>query len=105
MRLLDLNAQLLRCEMLPSGQELHPYVDELSRAHGVMFLCPACFKANSGSVGTHSVLVWFANRGVPDAATPAPRWAMSGTSLADLTLSPSIQIPCWHGFVTGGIVR
>jgi len=39
-----------------------------------------------------------------------PRWTVSGTSVADLTLTPSIAVgpgdhECWHGFITNGEVQ
>ncbi len=38
-----------------------------------------------------------------------PRWIVSGSSLADLTITPSIAVgkdpECWHGFITNGEVR
>lgn len=92
----------------------HPYryvhhkVDTVADADQVSFLCPACFAKNNGPVGTHHVMVTFANRTVPDEAGSRgkdgkpTRWSVSGNSLRDLVLTPSIQIhgPCnWHGFV------
>lgn len=83
-------------------------VDTFEQAQGVRFLCPACFVANGGPVGTHSILCWFRGRGVPDTETPGPaRWAASGTGLEDLTLSPSILLTSgcrWHGFVRKGAI-
>jgi len=69
----------------------------MTDAQGVRFRCPKC--------GGHSVLIWFEGRGVPEQLRPRPRWKATGTSVADLTLTPSILIraPCgWHGFVTNG---
>lgn len=72
-------------------------------AQGVMFLCPACFKKNGGEVGTHEILVWFADKGVHESWSPTPRWVMTGTGMHDLTLSPSIDVKgCWHGFIRQG---
>lgn len=39
-----------------------------------------------------------------------PRWIVSGTSLADLSLTPSVAVgpsekECWHGFITNGEVK
>ena len=69
-------------------------------ASGVLFVCPTCKAEQS-----HSVLVWFRDRGVPDAMTPGPgRWVASGTCLDDLTLQPSIAIRCWHGWIKNGEV-
>ena len=106
--LADLEPQLLR--LVPGGERQGAeQVDALALAQGVWFLCPKCFQANGGRVGTHMVMCWFRERGVPDTATPGPaRWAVSGTGLADLTLSPSIQLlgGCnWHGFVRGGVIE
>lgn len=96
MKLTDLDAQFVRHTGDASfTRELGPaFVD----ATGVLFHCPTC-------KDEHSVLVWFRDRGVPDAMTPGPgRWVVSGTGLDDLTLAPSIQIRCWHGFITHGEV-
>jgi hypothetical protein len=76
-------------------------------ADGLMFLCPKCFTANKGSVGTHRVLCWFRGR-VPDDAKPGPgRWELEGSDLSNFTLRPSVDLTpgggCnWHGFVTNG---
>lgn len=83
------------------------FVDTLAEAQGITFLCPKCFEANKGSVGTHGITCWFRGRGVPDEATPGPgRWDVSGNNYADLTLRPSILLPgegCgWHGYITVG---
>lgn len=89
-------------------------VDSLADADMIMFLCPLCFAKNGGSVGTHSVMVTFANRDVPDEAGSRDssgkpsRWSIvGGTGLDDLQLAPSILLggECrWHGFVgTSGI--
>ncbi len=85
----------------------HPYVDDLKDAQGIRFLCPKCFRANNGPVGTHSVICWFRDRYVPDDADPRPgRWQVIGTGYHDLTLHPSILLPgsgCqWHGYITNG---
>jgi hypothetical protein len=83
-----------------------------AEAHGVMFLCPKCFAANGGAVGTHAVICWSSSRGVADTIQPGPgRWKLEGTSIKDLTLgcepgksrSVALQGGCaWHGFVTNG---
>jgi len=89
-------------------------VGTVAEADQIMFLCPACFAKNGGAVGTHSVMVTFAGRGVPDEAGSVDsdgkpsRWTASGTSLDDLVLTPSILLDAkrkpgegchWHGFV------
>jgi len=97
-----------RTEEREELQTYHVYEDELSKAQGIMFLCPECFKKNNGPVGTHSVICWFRDRGVPADAFPLPgRWVVTGTTYEDLTLSPSVLLTdgCrWHGFVTGGMI-
>lgn len=60
-------------------------VDALAEADGVLFLCPKCFEANGGEVGTHSVICWRPR--VPPDVCPRPgRWEFHGTGLGDLTL-------------------
>jgi hypothetical protein len=74
-------------------------VKTLAEANGVIFDCPKC--------GRHSVLCW--DRTIPQPIPPGPgRWDMTGTGIADLTLSPSVDlstsgIGClWHGWVKNG---
>lgn len=83
-------------------------VTALSEAHGVRFICPKSFITHGGKVGAHSVQVYFVGSPVPghigvNAKGEPVRWTASGTSLDDLSLSPSIQeqdnICGWHGFV------
>ena len=114
MRLLDLEPQLLTYRPR-KGRVYHHKVKTIARAQGVRFLCPKCFCANGGKVGTHGVICWSRSRGVPDTATPGPgRWTLLGTGLHDLTLGPepgkSHSVPliggcAWHGYVEGGAVR
>ena len=84
------------------------HVSTLHEAHGVRFICPKSFATHGGKVGAHSVQVYFAGSPVPnDMGTnkegQTVRWNASGTSLDDLSLSPSIQeqdsVCGWHGFV------
>lgn len=69
-------------------------VETIEEADGVCFLCPKCFKANGGSVGTHAVICWAP--GVPQDTSPTGgRWELRGTGVHDLTLvagSSSVQI-------------
>lgn len=105
MRLAELEPQFVVREVREDGV-YHVRTDALAQAQGVRFLCPKCFAANGGAVGTHMVLCWAP--GVPADAEPGPgRWPMTGTSLEDLTLTPSIQLNggcAWHGFVRDGEV-
>ncbi len=89
-------------------------VETLAEADLIMFLCPLCFAKNGGPKGTHSVMVSFTGRDIPeeagsrDAEGKPSRWTASGTSLDDLVLTPSILLDAkrapdqgchWHGFV------
>lgn len=88
-------------------------VSSLHEAHGVRFICPKSFAMHGSKVGAHLVQVYFAGSPVPidmgvNKDGQAVRWNATGTSLDDLSLSPSIQeqdsICGWHGFVgTGGV--
>jgi Family of unknown function (DUF6527) len=85
--------------------------DSLVEAHGIRFLCPKSFAANSGGVITHSIQVYFYGSPVPahlgrNKNGKVVRWNVSGAGLDDLSLTPSIQEEdghCkWHGFVGSG---
>ncbi len=86
-------------------------VPTLSAAQGVSFLCPKCFAANGGRVGTHMVVCWFNGRGVKADQFPLPgRWNPRGSGLGDLTFvgpgSTSVKLNggCgWHGYITKGV--
>lgn len=107
----ELKAEFLRYEER-DGHIYHVPVKALAEAMGVEFLCPKCFAENGGSVGTHIVICWSANRGTPAHASPLPgRWSLDGSGIDDLTLngengkSRSVLLMggCgWHGFVTNG---
>lgn len=115
MRLTDLEPTFLRYETRDDGRIYYVSVPTIQEAQGVEFLCPKCFAANGGTVGTHAVICWSRSRGVPEDAKPGPgRWALNGSSLSDLSLDadpPStarsvlLSGGCeWHGFVTAGEV-
>jgi hypothetical protein len=98
MKLTELEPQFLTC--IDGGLRMGK-VDTLPEAQGIRFYCPGC--------GNHMILVWFADKGVPPEALPAPRWRAAGTGYEDLSISPSINLDVpgaagcrWHGFVTGG---
>lgn len=108
----QLEAEFYRYEKREDGV-FHIPVATIGEAQGVEFLCPKCFAANGGSVGTHSVMCWSRSRGVPEDANPGPgRWKLDGTGIDDLTLnadppsrarSVALKGGCsWHGFVTNG---
>ena len=109
MRLKDLEAEFVKHD----GASGHHIVSTLAEADGIMHLCPKCFHDNSGSVGTHSMLLWFRGH-VPDNVTPGPgRWTPQGTGMDDLTFVPgnppmATSILCTghcHFFIENGSVR
>ncbi len=104
----ELEAEFLKLDSL--DPKVYGRVPTLAEADGLMFLCPKCFAANNGHVGTHMVLCWFEGK-VPDDLDPKPgRWNPVGTGLDDLTFvagkkSNSVLLigGCdWHGFVANG---
>lgn len=107
--LAQLEAKFIRYERR-DGHEFFIDVETIGEAQGVKFLCPKCFAANKGPVGTHMVVCWSRSRGVPDDVEPRP--VLTGTGIADLTLNAdppgtarSIQLTggCgWHGFINSG---
>ncbi len=106
MRLTELEPRLLKIEDAKTWRFEGVTFGE---ADGLEFLCPKCFRANNGPVGTHAVICWKPH--VPQTISPVPgRWGHQGTSLEDITLvagSSSIQLigGCeWHGYVRNGDV-
>jgi hypothetical protein len=108
-RLKDLEAELLW--QLSPTKSFRTDCPTLAEAQGVLFLCPVCFAKNKGSVGTHSVICWFNDRGVLPDVTPGPgRWNPTGTCLDDLSFGPPGAFSVWlngegcgwHGFVKNG---
>lgn len=103
----ELEGKLLR---ILSERTYSTRIRSVARAQGVFFLCPRCFTKNRGPIGTHGVICWFLDRGVPADLPPLPgRWVPAGNGLADLTFigpsSASVQLlgGCnWHGFVRSG---
>jgi hypothetical protein len=76
--------------------------NKLIEAQGVQFECP-CGEG-------HMICIWFHTPPVlPPASSDSPpnekRWEHGGTSLEDLSLWPSILLPCWHGFIENGAVK
>lgn len=96
--------QLIRTER-PCNTWSFKVVETLAEADGVMFMCPTHFRKNGGREGTHQVICWFKNKNIPAQLNPGPgRWDAKG-SLANLTLSPSVNIEGdWHGFIQNGQV-
>lgn len=107
----------------PAARSSRLQGDRIDGAQGVMFQCPKCSEGKPsgdggvGFAGAHYVRVCFANPRnapvAPEAYDDNPRWQMSGTSLDDLTLSPSINLDVpgddgtvsgcrWHGWVKNG---
>lgn len=69
---------------------------------GFEFDCPKC---NARGVG-HRLCVYFSNPldGQPPAPWQIPMWTREGATFENLTVEPSIQYPCFHGWIEDGIV-
>ncbi|MBI2801260.1 MAG: hypothetical protein HYX63_13445 [Gammaproteobacteria bacterium] len=109
MKLTELSPYFIKLQ--PRGDDRYSWnhVDEIADADGVRFLCPRCFTANGGAMGTHGIICWSPQ--VPEHLQPGPgRWSLTGTGIDDLSLiagSSSIQLTggcLWHGFVRNGEV-
>src|SRR5258706_317416 len=85
---------------------------ELEGAQGLFMYC-SCGYGNFKRA--HGLQIPFADRGVPENFGPVddsgarPRWKVSGTGMADLTLKPSVLVgtskdSCWHGHIEKGVV-
>ena len=109
MKLSELEATFLK--IIPQADDRQVYEmlgSERKGADGIQFLCPKCFKANNGKVGTHAVICWFI--GTPAHIEPQPgRWNPQGSNLDDLTFigpraaSVLLTSGCkWHGFIKNG---
>lgn len=88
----------------------HRFVDDIAEADGIRFLCPKCYQANIGPVGTHGVICWAPH--VPQTELPTPgRWNLVGSGYADLSLvagSSSVLLRGGcnaHFFVEHGQIR
>ena len=82
--------------------DLHPKLVGLLRpcsGEGILFDCPKCGPG-------HRLAVYFDNPidGQPPAAWQTPKWVRTGESFEELTIEPSIQYPCFHGWVEDGQV-
>lgn len=114
MNLTELEPQFVRYDTREGRDYIVP-VNTLAEAQGVQILCPLCFAANNGPVGTHALDVTFAGRGAADhqgshADDGKPsRWNVTGDSFENLSTTPSIHLKgsgCgWHGFITNGEIR
>lgn len=93
----------------------YKHLPSIEGAQGLFCWCPCSFGKNDRA---HGCIIPFANpRNAPvpdhnfgirarDGVTKT-RWQMSGESLSDLTLSPSIDVgepSCWHGYIKNGEV-
>lgn len=95
MKLRDLEGQLIHST--PEGWR---DVDTFAEADGVIFDCPLC--------GGHKITVFSTEAPAElEAAPNGKRWTLSGTSLDDLSATPSIQLTSgcmWHGHIRDGEV-
>lgn len=92
MKLTDLHAQFVLVK--PDGA-LGKMPDALG-ANAIMFDCP-CARGER-------LIINLANPiGAPRVAGNA--WAATGKTVDDLSLSPSVNSGCWHGWITNGEAR
>jgi hypothetical protein len=88
MRLSELNPRFLKIHnFTDSGgvDRVEYQTTTLDACDGIQFLCPKCFAANKGPVGTHAVICWKPH--VPQTIPPVPgRWDFEGTSIDSLSL-------------------
>jgi hypothetical protein len=107
-KLSNLNPQFIQLDRTSADLNRWSYreVKTLAEADGVRFLCPVHFEKNNGAAGTHSVICWFRDHGIPAELSPGPgRWVASG-ELKSLTLIPSVDLGSgdWHGHIINGEV-
>ena len=106
--LLELDAHFLGMPYVNErGNISYPRVESIDEAMGVQYLCPKCYEANNGRVGTHGIINF--SPGVSQEFRPTPgRWHLCGTGLHDLSLvngSSSVGLTGGcnaHFFVTDG---
>jgi hypothetical protein len=113
-RLVDLQPKWLRYWTNDFGdRDGHEHVPTMQEANGLRFYCPQCTEINKGFTGTHQVLLWRAECGVPEDVFPQGHRVFVGTSFKNLTVdapvgkSRSILLlgGCqWHGHIDNGMV-
>lgn len=82
MKLTELDPKFLT---KPDAEGIMHFVDSIQQGDGLEFLCPVCFKANNGPIGTHSIICWQPH--VPQSVSPGPgRWKFEGTGFSDISL-------------------
>lgn len=66
---------------------------------GMTLDCPRCGPS-------HKLAVYFSNPvdGLPAASWQTPQWHRDGEKFESLTIKPSIQYPCFHGWIENGDV-
>lgn len=95
----------------PSGKTWRRRAEgPLAGAQGLFLFCP-CGYPGPNAKRAHGLLVPFTTCPaviVRDRNGGAPKWSATGTSLADLTVHPSVDVDtpsCWHGWIVSGEVR
>ena len=87
-------------------------VRTLKEAQGIIFKCPGCYHKSGKLEGVHSVYVSFHGRDVkPHQGSKGrdgmpTRWTVipESTCMDDLSVLPSIDCGCWHGYLVDGDV-
>lgn len=104
MKLTELGAEFIR-HLEDGRRQFIVAVDSRVEANGVRFRCPTCVAMDT-AIAPHVVLLW--DHSVSVKVTPGPlRWALQGSSLADLTIDEPIKLAaCRASFrVTAGEVQ
>lgn len=84
--------------LVRKSEKVFRLADTIDGADGIQFLCPKCFAANGGRVGTHIIICW--TPAVPPTVSPQPgRWRLMGTDYGDLNLvgTPSSSVKLMGG--------
>lgn len=111
MRLTELEPQFLRYVDERTMHVGDPPDVSLQESDGIMFLCPKCFKANSGPIGTHRVICNRPRVPQSEHRVGPGRWEFTGSGFDDLTLvagssSILLQGGCGaHFFIRNGAIE
>jgi hypothetical protein len=98
MKLAELSPEFVRYsdDLVAANMHKREIVQTLAQAQGIRFRSP-------GNADL-ALCIPFSGRGAPADENGGIQWSVSGTGYTDLTLTPSVNMRQWHGFVTNGEV-